>query len=50
MKTIRIPDYAGAAEQVAEMVKHLTSEGLTFEVILTRGPWEWVIEITGEKN
>ena len=47
MKTIRIPDYSGAAQQVAQMVKHLADEGLSFEVILEKGPWVWVIEITG---
>jgi hypothetical protein len=50
MKTIRIPDYAGAAAMVAEITKHLTRQGLSFEVILNRGPWEWVIEIVGESN
>ncbi len=46
MRTIRIPQFAGAEQTLAELLKALTDEGLTFEVSLVKGAWEWVIEIT----
>lgn len=46
MRTIRIPQFIGSEQTVAEMVRHLTEAGLSFEVTMSKGPSEWVIEIT----